>query len=818
MESSNIIQIAAKGEKIEISNQHDELNKSNGQNNSSQNKNENFPTPCTTPLNDENMFGIKDDDLDRILYNFSVYISDINLRTIEKTSDLLETFYKVEKKLTKYLNSLDFLKFSQLRLLHLLTDEMLTQKFQDKENIFKGNILAYLDSSYQNLINSDIKKEDYSPYFEFLNKSDEQDLTVNSIKETFKEIIYMKMALYISSLESVFKTDQIPHFLIKNYKKKIKQKIKLICNPLVKEHYHSILENKIEVKVLKGFIQLYSNNSLNLFDFQFLTKKIVENLLEIFILSNIEYLKNDPLAMSTLISNLPKYINIMKIRQLNEHDEELKIKEEFFINKKVDEIITKYFDLPLSEREDMIRLHVDILKSSIGDYNEKYFFVIFSFSLMLNNIIKLERSSVNRSDVVLNDNLVCNSRERQFLSNLLKSLQNYFDSHYDPFTINSYTQSIVITNILKSKSVEMFDKDLILKEEKINIEKIQNFILEGGSGDHQNSISNSNNINNNFYSTLSEEFLNEFISLLNQNKTVSFKADPQQSRVKSYLKSIFNTIYNYTYPDERVDLTSYNIVPFDSFTLSTNACICISGFTSEGTDQERAWENMTVDLNKYIDFYFLNWPSESAYSFLKDILYFVGSTALSVLREDYISVITNVHSYTRTSNAFLRAKKAAKVCGKLLAHILASRAIFKFQTFNLVGFSLGAHLIKHCLKELYRLGELNDTNISNNINSIIQNVVFVAGATSFKQKDKWQTIFKNLVAGRVINCHGKNDNILKFMFRLTTSNVAIGQSVLNLGNEKENYKIHNFDFSDLGIDHYEYRKSLNEILKRIKLN
>lgn len=467
----------------------------------------------------------------------------------------------------------------------------------------------------------------------------------------------------------------------------------------------------------------------------------------------------------------------------------------------------------------MMKYKIENFKSFIGDYNEKYFFVIFCFSLMLNNILKTEVSSIGiykYCDIVLNDKLICNSRERQFLSNLLTSLQNYFNSPFDPFTINSYTQSIVITNILKSKSVEMFDNDMILKLEKINIQNIEKFILESGTQTYIN-----NSIQNHFESDslcLSEEFLQEFINLLNENKTVSHKSENEKSSLKTYFKSLFDSIYEYTHQDDKVDLSSYHIVPFDQLTLSTNACICISGFGSEDIDQVKAWENMTVDLNKNIDFYFLNWPSESFYSFFKDILFFVGSTALSLITRQYISAISNVHSYTKTSNAFLRAKKAAKVCGKLLAHILASRAIFKFQTFNLVGFSLGSHIIKHCLKELYRLSQLNYQNLGSKLNNIIQNVVFVAGATSFKNKDKWQRIFQNLVAGRVINCHGNNDNILKFLYRLTTSKIAIGQSSLKLGDENENYKIDNYDFSDLGIDHHQYRKSLRDILKRIKLN
>lgn len=350
MELYNKIEINSKKEEkenpnndqTEITNEWNLLQNSNDKYNfSSKNKIEISQNQGITPLNEENMFGINDHDLDLILNNFSVFISDIDLKTLKTKSDILEMFFLVEIKLNNYLKSLEFLKFSQLRLLHMLTDEMMTQKFQENQNIFKYEIQKILDSSYQNLLNYEILKEDYSPYFAIVteNNSYKQLSTVNTIKEIFKEIINLKFGILISSLEFNFKTVKIPNFLINTYKKKIKHRIKLICNPLVKEHYHSIMDNKLEVKVLKGFFEQYTRNLLNIFDFEILTEKIVENFYEILILSNIEYLKKDPIAMNTLISNLPKYIKIMKIRKINDNND-LRLSEEFYINKKIEEIHT----------------------------------------------------------------------------------------------------------------------------------------------------------------------------------------------------------------------------------------------------------------------------------------------------------------------------------------------------------------------------------------------------------------------------------------------------------------------------------------------
>ena len=57
-------------------------------------------------------------------------------------------------------------------------------------------------------------------------------------------------------------------------------------------------------------------------------------------------------------------------------------------------------------------------------------------------------------------------------------------------------------------------------------------------------------------------------------------------------------------------------------------------------------------------------------------------------------------------------------------------------------------------KELYNL------KIENNI---INNVMFIAGATHIEQM-KWNNIFNEVVNGRIINCYSKNDFVLKYLF------------------------------------------------------
>ena len=90
-------------------------------------------------------------------------------------------------------------------------------------------------------------------------------------------------------------------------------------------------------------------------------------------------------------------------------------------------------------------------------------------------------------------------------------------------------------------------------------------------------------------------------------------------------------------------------------------------------------------------------------------------------------------------------KKVAKFYGKLLAYLIVSRSVFKFQSISLLGVSLGAQVIKHCLLEINKISAKLDTD------DLINNIVFFGGAAVINQ-DKFPNIFTN-VAGRIINVY-----------------------------------------------------------------
>ena len=79
-------------------------------------------------------------------------------------------------------------------------------------------------------------------------------------------------------------------------------------------------------------------------------------------------------------------------------------------------------------------------------------------------------------------------------------------------------------------------------------------------------------------------------------------------------------------------------------------------------------------------------------------------------------------------------KNISKFAGILLADILISNQIFNNYQINLVGFSLGANVIKYCIKELSIYN--NKYNYKDNYVTL-KNVILIGGATHIKHEDKW---------------------------------------------------------------------------------
>jgi len=297
--------------------------------------------------------------------------------------------------------------------------------------------------------------------------------------------------------------------------------------------------------------------------------------------------------------------------------------------------------------------------------------------------------------------------------------------------------------------------------------------------------------------------LNYFNNYLNE-KEISVKANDYYGP-EDIEKKIRNT-QNYKYISEYESLIGkikigelfstllnglkdfFKLIPLKKDRNSQSITILISGFLSQMDDFD-SWKlfyNFDKDNSNY---YLFKWPS---------------SNSISLAIRVYIDILNSAAS-------FISCYKKAEYAGRVLALFLLSNEDFYDCQINLVGFSLGCQVIKNCLDEL--------DEFKNN-KFMINNVLLMGGATVIEEseKNKWRDIFKENVAGRIINCYSKCDNVLSILFKSCIFNTPIGIQTLDIKSEDEEYPIvEDYDFSDIELGHLDYRNKFDIILKRINL-
>ncbi|XP_076087336.1 transmembrane and coiled-coil domain-containing protein 4-like isoform X2 [Mytilus galloprovincialis] len=136
--------------------------------------------------------------------------------------------------------------------------------------------------------------------------------------------------------------------------------------------------------------------------------------------------------------------------------------------------------------------------------------------------------------------------------------------------------------------------------------------------------------------------------------------------------------------------------------------------------------------------------------------------------------------------------------GKELAETLLAREQGN-RPVTLIGYSLGARVIFHCLEEMAK---------RKCCEGIIEDVILL-GAPVTGDAKSWKNLGK-VVAGKIINGYSKADWLLKFLYR--TSSVQF--SVAGLQPIKwDDRRMHNIDLSAIVTGHGEYLKQLDTVMK-----
>ena len=274
-------------------------------------------------------------------------------------------------------------------------------------------------------------------------------------------------------------------------------------------------------------------------------------------------------------------------------------------------------------------------------------------------------------------------------------------------------------------------------------------------------------------------------NIINDNyKNLKIKFSRNQNDIDGFFTLLGKNIENFF--DIGGELTKYEnnikLLPVDRNVYSNTITILVDALSIGDQNELVHWNKFINSFKKETMFYLFKWPGCS-----KDILIFGPRNE-------------------NENNIFISAKKRGKICGKMLAYILLSSEFFNNFQINLVGFSLGNHLIKHCLKELNKI---------NNYNNFvkIKNVIFIGAATHIKNEDLWKQFIEDIIVERFINCYSKQDIALYMLYYFGLINYPEGNKPLVINNDNGKNLLLNYDFTQNNYNYHSYK--FEEVVNKI---
>ena len=725
-------------------------------------------------------------------------VKEENLSDYKTNKEFLEHFSETEKIIImkiKYSRKKGLLtKFNKSILkdmsFHLLDDkvreytnirkileEIRTIRNQFFTDISLGNITIF--ENEDELIakiksyNKEIETDDVRASVKFY-KDKKQKKTINESLKILKHYYKKLYNIFKDRIMEHFKVNQFPNFLIREIECKLKRKVNRQLIPKFKELYLKFnFYNSLEYLLIVDAIEQISSGKIQMFSDEYLSLEIRQLLFRIVILNlNNIFIETPSLRTKTILFNntIEKYAMCMNLNNL------------------INSELSTYISINQKNEafEDTMRSLFNEIKAILGDKLRPYIFAVLSLTLMLSNY-DIYNKRVISSEI--------ESREKECLNRTLIYFSQYGTiENCDLWKFGMVLQSTLFGKYFTNNIETVYFNDMTVYN-KIDIE---------------------NEAFHNAKNKIPFDMINDKIRHCNDDRIVQgyyqlLETLPHK-RKQSSCEKFGQFLRDFFVPTRErkpyINLSYSRLIPYDKNNNSSQTCIIIHGFIATNQNLYTQWENFIVDFDCYVDFYFYTWDSKTVSKIVKDILKFLGSLSLTILTRNFLKVFQVYRTYQHKNNVFAKTSKISSYAGKFLAYVIASKAFFEHKAITLVGFSLGAHVIKHTVKELNKIASYCPS-----VKNIIQNIVFIGGATSLpKEKKMWQNM-KEFVAGRVINIYNPKDEVLTGIFMTIMKKNPIGTAPLQL----EGVKVENYDFSDLKIKHVEYWDYSNIINKKINL-
>ena len=557
-------------------------------------------------------------------------------------------------------------------------------------------------------------------------------------------------------LEDILGTVNVPKFLIRNDLKNIK----------FRQNYRNKEKKRPEEEKLIDYYKKIKNGNLRPFDY-IVSKNV---LFSIFILSNGKDILDDSLMSEILLNNYSEILSWFNLNsEMNNYRYDYIFDNYIFISPEEKKNLIESFFIPVNNE----------LNAPNNNNNEDLHLMVFSsfFYCILHKM--KDKNNKNNNDNL--ENNISNAKITKFLSNIVESFTFYLKNY--KFNIKSLINALfVFANSSLNKNKNNKNGEETTKGGETDDGLSFNYFPQEECRDYdfktmEETINNSgNNLLIERFDQIKSKFGNGLLELFYAPTTI----------IDLVVKRVFN------YFTQNIYSASYlRLSPFQKYMNYNTITIFVSGFGSENDIHCVEWKKY-IEYDQNSTYYFYHWPG---YTFPKIIW---GSLPLS---------LTGFKFDTNLPRIFVDSIQKAKSSGKFLSLILRSRLFFGNRQINLVGYSLGTHVIKHCLKEL---------STGEDGKNLINDVTLMAGATTFKNKLNWHRILTKLVGGRVINCYSEVDYILKYLYRSCTDKTPIGIRSIDI-NDGINLRniVENYDFTDLNLGHLNYRDKFDTILERI---
>jgi hypothetical protein len=160
-----------------------------------------------------------------------------------------------------------------------------------------------------------------------------------------------------------------------------------------------------------------------------------------------------------------------------------------------------------------------------------------------------------------------------------------------------------------------------------------------------------------------------------------------------------------------------------------------------------------------------------------------------------------VMSLANLDNIWLVVANRATMAGECLAEVLADKHVKGQRPVTLVGHSMGARVIFHCLLKLHAMGEFH----------VVDDVVLL-GTPVTTSKAEWEKV-RAVASGRVVNAYWGKDWVLAFLYRY----LEWGISVAGLS-QVEVDGVENINLKGLGLQgHHDYPNHIGNILAKAQI-